>query len=221
MRRGLVVAFAALGTIALAGTAAAAPPSSAVLVTGVGVAGVSIGSPVAQVKRAWGVRCFAARPGEGDGSCQGITKVGGALYIAQVSFDQNGKVTAVTARDPRWRTRGGVGAGMTIARLRAAYGARLDARVTRVWSYFEVPSTVGGQRRLTSFLGRTKVGDVVSVTITNDTPRVLRATARPGGGMTVTGTGFSPLADYDLRVSVPWGHEDLPATRALRLSRSR
>lgn len=133
--------------------------------------GVALGSPIAAVKRAWGLSClpFGIPPGNASNFCQGLTSVGGSRYIVQVGDDQLGRVSDITAHDPRWKTRRGVGPGDPLSRLRSAYGARLRSRVTKAWSYFETDGRLGARPTRTVLVGRTRYQDVWSVASSSPT----------------------------------------------------
>ena len=215
IRQAVLPILAAMCVLSFAGSGRAAFPTSATVREGVGGGGVTIGMPIAQAVRTWNLKCPRSRPGDGLRDCQMVS--GGRRFVQQVGVDQLGRVSSVTFRDPGFRTSRGIALGDRIAKLRSAYGSKLRSRITRVWSYFELDRRVGGQLRRTSFLGRTKVGDVVEFTVAQvRKPRL--ALSRPAdGGLVVALTGWFPLADVPLTLSL--GSD--PLSRSVELGTGR
>jgi hypothetical protein len=115
--------LAAAVALVLAGTAAAAPPKTAVLVPGRSLGGVSLGMTQAQVRAAWGSRFGVCR------DCGART----AWYFNRERFRpqgagvelRRGRVVSVFTlwRPPGWRTSDGLTLGEPEARITETYDA--------------------------------------------------------------------------------------------------
>jgi hypothetical protein len=104
---------------------------------------------------------------------------------ARPAYDQFGRVVEVAASDPARRTSRGVGPGSPLRQLRAVYGSRLHSRITRLWSYFEVDRRIGPTLYRTSFVGRTRLADVFTVTVRSVHEISLRVSRPSAGGLVV------------------------------------
>ena len=218
----LPVAVAVIALSASSGVEAAAPPASGLIVEGRSVAGVALGTPISAVRRAWGLTCAGRlRPGQAQGNCVGVRRAAGTVYLAQVGYDQLGRVEAVTASDPAWRTPRGIGPGSPLRQLRRVYGSRLRSRITRVWSYFEVDRRIGPTLYRMSFLGRTRYADVYNITVHRVHEITLRASRPSAGGLVVAVQGAWPLMDLPLEMKLPWSsrRESLGTVRTDRRGR--
>jgi hypothetical protein len=115
--------LAAIVALVLAGTAAAAPPRTGVLVPGRSLAGVSLGMTATQVRGAWGSRYGACR------DCGART----TWYFNRERFRpqgagvelRSGRVVAVFTlwKPPGWRTSDGLVLGEPEARITETYDA--------------------------------------------------------------------------------------------------
>ena len=205
--RALVVTIGvALLVVAQAG---AAPPPSGTLVEGVGGGGAVLGAPLAPVRQAWGLTCRKASSA-GNGVCHRLDRRGRLTGGITLWYDANGRIEALDVTNPRWRTRRGLAPGDRIPRVRALYGKAVPARLTRVWSYFEVEKRIGGQLRRTLIIGRTKVGDIWSVTVLRALETRLTATRPAEGGVVVTATGMAPRYTGTVQVLFPWLKASFP-----------
>jgi hypothetical protein len=123
MRLAAVTA-AAIGTLALAGAAGAAPPREGVLAPGTSLGGIRLGAPAAAVAKQWG-RSF--------GICSGCPRK--TWYYSYVPFQpqgtgvsfRHGRVEALFTlwSPPGWRTAKGLVLGDAVARVTSLYGALL------------------------------------------------------------------------------------------------
>jgi hypothetical protein len=218
----LPAAVAVIALSASPGGEAAAAQASGLIVEGSSVAGVALGTPIAKVRRAWGLTCAGRLiPGQAQGSCTGVRRAAGTVFLAQVGYDQLGRVVAVTASDPGWKTSRGIGPGSPLRQLRRVYGSRLRSRVTRVWSYFEVDRRIGPTLYRTSFVGRTRYADVYNVTVHRVHEITLRASRPSAGGLVVAVHGAWPLTDLPLEIRPPWNRfrESLGTVRTDRRGR--
>lgn len=216
-RTALPAAGALVLATAVCGPAQAAIPASGVVQEAAGPAGVTIGTPAATAIARWHLVC-AGRASEPVRRC--YTSLHRA--VNWVEIDGAGKVQALVWGEGAWRTRRGVGLGSRIAAVKAAYGRALAVRATPVWTYMTLRRTVRGQVRVTGFLGRTKVGDVVQMYVTRERRRLL-SVAPPavpaGGGFAVVLTDWGPREIIDLDVRMPWDQgfgEDLGRVRVGR-----
>jgi hypothetical protein len=207
----LPAAAAAAALWVSAGVGAASPPATGRIVEGRSMAGLALGTPVSVARRAWGLTCGGRLgPGQASGSCGGVRRAGGDTYIVTLSYNQLGRVDAVTGSDPGWTTSRGIGPGSPLRRLRAVYGHRLRSRINRVWSYFEVDRRVGATLYRTSFIGRTRYADVYNITV-HRVYEISLSVSRPGGGGVVVDVrGAWPLTDLPLEVKVPWSDRREP-----------
>ena len=210
-------------TLLVVAQAGAAPPSSGTVVEGVGGGGAVIGAPLAPVRQAWGLTCRKESPA-GNGVCHRLDRRGRITGGVTLWFDAIGRIEALDVTTPRWRTRRGLAPGDRIPRVRALYGKAVVSRLTRVWSYFEVEKRVGGQLRRTLIVGRTKVGDIWSITVLNALETRLTATRPAEGGVVVTATGMKPLYTDTAEFVLPWlkasSAIDLGTLRADRTGRA-
>ncbi len=214
-------ALPAAGALVLAtvvcGAAQAAIPASGVVQESAGPAGVTIGTPAATAIARWHLVC-AGRPTEPVRRCYSSLH----RAVNWVEIDGAGKVQALVWGEGAWRTRKGVGLGSRIGAVKAAYGRSLTVRTTPVWTYMSLRRTVRGQVRVTGFLGRTKVGDVVQMYVTRERRRLLSvapATVPAGAGFSVVLTDWGPREIIDLDVRMPWDQgfgEDLGRVRVGR-----
>lgn len=215
------IALPAAGAVVLAtavcGAAQAAIPASGVVREAAGPAGVTIGTPAATAIARWHLVC-AGRPTEPVRRCFSSLRRG----VNWVEIDGAGKVQALVWGEGGWRTRKGVGLGSRIGAVKAAYGRALTVRTTPVWTYMSLRRTVRGQVRVTGFLGRTKVGDVVQMYVTRERRRLLSVapgTVPAGAGFAVVLTDWGPREIIDLDVRMPWEQgfgEDLGRVRVGR-----
>jgi hypothetical protein len=142
-RAGKLVAVAAL---VLAGTAAAAPPKTGVLVPGRSLGGVSLGMTPAQVRAEWGSRHGVCR------DCGART----TWYFNRERFHpqgtgvelRGGRVVAVFTlwKPPGWRTSAGLVLGEPEARITETYDA-----LTRVECGGYAALTMRTSRAVTAF----------------------------------------------------------------------
>jgi hypothetical protein len=136
----LAAAFAAalcLLVLALAGPAAAAPPTTGVLVPGRSLGGIALGATAAEVERRWG-RAY--------GVCRGCTVT--TWYFNYFAFQprgagvelRRGRVAAVFTlyQPPGWRTTRGLVLGDSVARVTSVYGA-LVRRECGGYAVLELP----------------------------------------------------------------------------------
>ena len=211
-----VVGALALGLV-VCGAAEAAIPASGVVQESAGPAGVTIGTPAAAAIARWHLVC-AGRPTEPVRRCYTSLRHG----VNWVEIDGAGRVQALVWGEGAWRTRRGVGLGSRIGAVKAAYGRSLTVRTTPVWTYMSLRRTVRGQVRVTGFLGRTKVGDVVQMYVTRERRRLLSAVpaaVAAGAGFAVTLTDWGPREIIDLDLRMPWDRgfgEDLGRVRVAR-----
>ncbi len=138
-----------------------------------------------------------------------------------LELDGANRVEAWTFYTGRWNTEKGVGRGSTIAAVRKAYGKKLRVRVTRSWTYLDLRQTVAGQPRLTSFLGRTKYGDIVTLSVVRVRRNIIRPTqplTAAGQDVTLRFIDFAPRESVRAEVSAPWLSRpvELPAVRTNR-----
>lgn len=216
-RTALPVAGALALGLAVCGAAQAAIPASGVVRESAGPAGVTIGTPAAAAIARWHLVC-AGRPSEPVRRCFSSLR----HAVNWVEIDGAGRVQALVWGEGAWRTRRGVGLGSRIGAVKAAYGRALTVRTTPVWTYMSLRRTVGGQVRVTGFLGRTKVGDVVQMYVTRERRRLLSAapaTVPAGAGFAVVLTDWGPREIIDLDVRMPWDQgfgEDLGRVRVGR-----
>lgn len=174
-----VAALCAAGLIAI-GAATAAIPASGRAPAGVGPAFGRIGTSGTKVTAKLGLKCAPASRGSATRRCyNGLRDAGDGF----VSINGAGKIEAWTFYTGRWKTGHGVGRGSTIAAVRAAYGKKLRVRRTKTWTYLDLRQTIAGQPRLTSFIGRTRYGDIVTLSI----QRVRRDIIRPAQAVTPAG----------------------------------
>ena len=140
-----------------------------------------------------GLRCAPVFQGSATRRCYNGLRDAGAGFV---SVDGAGKIEAWTFYTGRWNTGHGVGRGSTIAAVRAAYGRRLSVRRTKAWTYLDLRQTIAGQPRLTSFLGRTRYGDIVTLTIQRVRRDIIRPTQAvdPAGQDLTCGSSTSPRA---------------------------
>ena len=214
-------ALPAVGALVLAtavcGTAGAAIPASGVARDSVGPAGVTIGTPAAAAIARWHLVC-AGRPTEPVRRC--FTSLRRGVNWGEI--DGAGKVQALVWGAGAWRTQRGVGLGSRIGAVKAAYGRSLTVRTTPVWTYMSLRRTVRGQVRVTGFLGRTKVGDVVQMYVTRERRRLLSAAPAvvpAGAGFAVVLRDWGPREIIDFDVRMPWDQgfgEDLGRVRVAR-----
>ena len=212
MRRlGPVVMAAA--AIACAGSAQAAIPASGTVVEGIGPSVGRIGTSGAAVAGRLGLVCRPASVGGSTKRC--FTSLSAALNYAEV--EGSGKIEAWSFSDGSWRTPRGVGLGSSIAAVRAVYGARLSVRVTRVWTYMRLRRTVAGLPRVTFFLGRTKVGDVVQLAVWREHRQILRpvvAVTPAGRDLSIRLIDVAPKETWRVDVKAPWQeYATLPPVR--------
>ena len=178
---------------------------------------MTIGTPAAAAIARWHLVC-AGRPSEPVRRCFSSLR----HAVNWVEIDGAGRVQALVWGEGAWRTRRGVGLGSRIGAVKAAYGRALTVRTTPVWTYMSLRRTVGGQVRVTGFLGRTKVGDVVQMYVTRERRRLLSAapaTVPAGAGFAVVLTDWGPREIIDLDVRMPWDQgfgEDLGRVRVGR-----
>jgi hypothetical protein len=213
-RTALPAAGALVLAAAVCGAAQAAIPAGGVVRESAGPAGVTIGTPGATAIARWHLVC-AGRRSEPVRRCFTSRR----QAVNWVEIDGAGKVQALVWGEGAWRTRKGVGLGSRIAAVKAAYGRALTVRTTPVWTYMSLRRTVRGQIRVTGFLGRTKIGDVVQMYVTRERRRLLRitpATVPAGAGFTVVLTDWGPREIIDFDVRLPWDQgfgEDLGRVR--------
>jgi hypothetical protein len=214
-------ALPAAGALVLAtvvcGAGRAAIPSSGVVRESVGPAGVTIGTPAAAAIARWDLVC-AGRPTEPVRRCYTSLRRG----LNWVEIDGAGKVQALVWGEGAWRTSRGVGLGSRIRTVKTAYGRALTVRTTPVWTYMSLRRKIRGQVRVTGFLGRTKVGDVVQMYVTRERRRLLStapAAVPAGAGFAVVLRDWGPRELIDLDVRMPWDQgfgEDLGRVRVAR-----
>ena len=127
--------------------------------------------------------------------------------INWVEIGGDGKVSAVIWGEGAWRTRRGVGLGSSIAAVKAAYGKSLKVRTTKVWTYLTLRRVVRGQVRVTGFLGRTKVGDIVQFYVNHERRQIVSAdpaTVPSGQGFSVVLTDWEPRVAFPVELRLPW-----------------
>ncbi|HTI33617.1 MAG TPA: hypothetical protein VL422_08060 [Miltoncostaea sp.] len=216
-RTALPAAGALAIALAACGAAQAAIPASGVVREAEGPAAVTIGMPGSVAIARWHLVC-AGRPTEPVRRCYS------SLHHAVnwVEIDGAGRVQALVWGEGGWRTSHGVGLGSRIAAVKAAYRRALIVRTTPVWTYMTLRRTVHGQVRVTGFLGRTKVGDVVQMYVTRERRRLLSIAppsvpATTGFAVVLRDWGPREIIDLDLRM--PWDQgfgEDLGRVRVAR-----
>ena len=200
----------------MAGAAQAAIPAGGTVVEGIGPSFGRIGTSGAAVRARFGLACAPASVGGATRRC--FNSLSSAVNYAEV--DGAGKVDAWSFNTGAWKTPRGVGIGSRIAAVPAAYGRRLKVRRTPVWTYMTLRRTVGGQPRVTLFLGRTKVGDVVQLAVYREWRLILRpvlAVTPEGRDVAVRLLDAAPRETWQVDVKAPWQkYTTLPKVRADR-----
>ena len=199
----LLAALALSAMIASAGPADAAIPASGTVTEGLGPSAATIGSSGAAVAARWHLVCRPASTGGIIKRC--FSSLNRAINWVEVGGD--GKVSAVVWGEGGWRTRRGVGLGSSISAVKAAYGKSLKVRTTKVWTYLTLRRVVRGQVRITGFLGRTKVGDIVQFYVSHQRRLLVSAdpaTVPSGQGFSVVLTDFPPREPYEIELRMPW-----------------
>lgn len=212
--RRVAPVVAVTATLFAAAAAHAAIPASGTVVEGIGPSFGRIGTSGAAVKARLGLVCAPTSVGGATRRC--FNSLSSAVNYSQV--DGAGKVEAWSFNTGAWKTPRGVGLGSRIAAVPAAYGKRLSVRRTRVWTYMYLRQTVAGQPRVTFFLGRTKVGDVVQLAVYREWRQILRPVVpvTPAGrDLAVRLIDVAPRETWQVEVRAPWqGFTTLPKVRA-------
>jgi hypothetical protein len=199
----LLAAFAVSALIVSAAPAVAAIPPSGTVAEGVGPSGATIGSPGGAAVARWHLVCRPVYSGSRTRRC--FSSLNRAINWVEIGGD--GRVSAVVWGEGAWRTRRGVGLGSSIGAVKAAYGRSLKVRTTKVWTYLTLRRVIRGQVRVTGFLGRTKVGDIVQFYVTHERRLLVSAdpaTVPSGQGFSVVLTDFPPREPYEIELRLPW-----------------
>ena len=199
----LLAILAASALVVAAAPAGAAIPASGTVVEGSGPAAVTIGTPAAVAIGRWGLVCQVVSRASGAKRC--FSSFNRAINWVEISGD--GKVSGLVWGEGGWRTRRGVGIGSSIAAVKAAYRGSLKVRTTKVWTYMTLRKVVRGQVRVTGFLGRTKVGDVVQFYVVHEWRQLLAvapATVPSGQGFSVVLTDWLPREPREIEIQMPW-----------------
>ena len=203
-RIGALLAIVAASALAAAAApAGAAIPASGTVVEGSGPAAVTIGTPAAVAIGRWGLVCRVVSPASKAKRC--FSSLNRAINWVEISGA--GRVSALIWGEGGWRTRRGVGLGSSIAAVKSAYRGSLKVRTTKVWTYMTLRKVVRGQVRVTGFLGRTKVGDVVQLYVLHERRRLLAtdpATVPSGQGFFVVLTDWAPREPVEIEIQMPW-----------------
>ncbi len=206
----VIVGIAVLAVACVsAGPANAKIPATGTVLEGIGPAAIPIGSTEARMRARWGrlvCRPIAGSPGAGaspERRC--FNSLNRAL--SWVEMEGDGRVAGFVWLEPGWKTTRGVGVGSRIAQVTRAYGRRAKVRRTPVWTYIEVVRKVHGQTRVTGFVGRTKVGDIVNMYVIRRHLRIVTpqlAVVPAGAPIEVALSDFAPANRVELEISLPW-----------------
>ncbi len=190
------------------GPARAAIPARGTVIEGIGPAALPIGSTEARMRARWGR--LVCRPVAGFGAdasperrCYNSLR----RALSWIDLEGDRRVAGFTWTEPGWKTTRGVGVGSRIAQVTRAYGRRSMIRRTPVWTYFEIVRKVRGQTRVTGFIGRTKVGDIVTMYVVRRRLEIVRpqpAVLPPGAPLDIALMDFPPLARVELEIKLPW-----------------
>jgi hypothetical protein len=199
--RLLSLALVAAAAVALpVGSAGAALPSGGVVAEGVGPPGITVGSPATPLVRRLHLVCLKPAPGNRARRCYTSLRHG----LNYIQIDGSDRIEAVVFNEGAFRTRRGVGVGSRISAVEAAYGKRLSVRSNPTWTYIDLHQTIRGQKRVTSFLGRTKIGDIVQLFVARERRHLVKARLTPAG-LQVSLTDFDPRVRFEISVSPSWG----------------
>jgi hypothetical protein len=204
VRRLLVAALAAASLTPMAAApASAAIPSSGTLAEGLGPSAALIGSPGRAAVARWSLVCAPIFAGSVGRRCySSLTHA-----VNWVEYGGDGRIQAVVFSEGGWRTSHGVGLGSRISAVKAAYGKSLEVRRTPVWTYLTLHRQVRGQLRSTQFLGRTRFGDVVQLSVVRERRMLVDAVPAPvppDQGFTVRLRDFDPRQAFPVTLAAPW-----------------
>ena len=196
---GALLALGLAAGLIAAAPAAAAIPASGRVTAGVGPAFAPIGSSGVAAAAGLNLQCARRSRATATRRC----RANGAV----LRIDGAGRVQEWTFSAGRWVTERGVGRGSRIAAVRRAYGPALRVRRTRTWTYLDLNRTIAGQRRLTRFVGRTRGGHIVTLSVARVRRNIIRTAPAPTPAdqdPALQLVDFAPRATLRVVARAPW-----------------